>query len=98
MDTTTQKPESAVFRRLAGEAEENLRRHVLAPWFPRALDKELGGFRQGFAEDWSPTGTGRERGIVYQSRLTWVASQVMIRHPELAGEYRGYVEHGIRSR
>ena len=92
-----QAPDSGVYRRLAAEMEENLRMHVLAPWFPRAVDRELGGFRQGFAEDWTPTGTGRERSIVYHSRLTWVASQVVMRYPDLAEQYRGYVRHGIDS-
>ncbi len=90
-----QRVDSARYRELAKEMEDNLRTHVLAPWFPRAVDKELGGFRQGFGEDWNPTGTGRERSIVYQSRLTWVASQIALRSPNLGPEYLGYVNHGL---
>ena len=50
----------ARYQQLAKEMDENLRMHVLAPRVPRAVDKEFGGFRQGFAEDWKPTGTGRD--------------------------------------
>lgn len=51
-----------------------LQRDVLDCWFPRALDP-TGGFRQNFDTAWQPTGD-RDRGVVYQSRLTWTAAQV----------------------
>jgi mannobiose 2-epimerase len=80
---------------LAPEMEQNLQRHVIAPWFPRAVDDELGGFRQGFDEEWKPTGTGRERSIVYQSRLTWFASQLA--RPDRSDRFLKLIRHGTTS-
>ena len=81
---------------LAAEMEENLQRHVITPWFPRAVDKHLGGFRQGFDEEWKPTGTGRERSVVYQSRLTWFASQLALQS-DRSDRFLDLTRHGITS-
>jgi hypothetical protein len=58
-DQTTLSPGD--YTRLATEAETNLRAHVLAKWYPAAVDRERGGFHQNFAEDWSRA-PGDERG------------------------------------
>jgi cellobiose epimerase len=88
-------PERADYLRLVSEAEANLRKHVLAPWYPRAVDKQRGGFIQDYDERWNQTGSGRERSVVYQSRLTWTAAQVVKRYPDHAGVYKEYVRHGL---
>jgi mannobiose 2-epimerase len=85
--------DAAAYRRLAGETEDNLQRQVLAQWFPRAVDP-AGGFFQNYNEDWS-RGTGNEKSIVYQARLTWIAAQAASRYPALAGTYKGYARHGL---
>lgn len=86
--------EAKEYLRLSGEVEANLRQHILAKWFPKAVDRERGGFYQNFAEDWS-RGENNDRGIVYQSRLTWVAAQAALRYPAEAETYRGHARHGL---
>ena len=85
--------DSAAYHRLANETEANLQKQVLAQWFPRAVDP-AGGFFQNYTEDWK-RGTGNEKSIVYQARLTWVASQAALRYPEQATTYRSYARHGL---
>ena len=46
--------EAAAYRRIAAEADDNLRRQVVTQWFPRAMDAKRGGYLQNFAEDWAP--------------------------------------------
>jgi len=53
-------------------------------WFPRAVDKERGGFIQDYAEDWSEKRDGNKT-LVYQARLTWMAAQVSENAPNPAG-------------
>ncbi len=79
--------------RIADEAEANLQRHVLAQWFPRAVDAQ-GGFHQNYAEDWSRL-PDSGRSVVYQSRLTWLASQAALRYPAQSEVYLSYARHGF---
>jgi mannobiose 2-epimerase len=81
--------------RLAAQMESNLETHVLAPWYPAAVDNANGGFKQEFDEAWKP-GPSNRKSIVYQSRLTWVASQVSQRYPDRAAEFRKFAGHGLR--
>lgn len=87
-------PTPEAYLRLAGEVEANLQRHVLAMWFPRAVDRERGGFYQSFKEDWTG-GASSDKTIVYQSRLTWVASQAAMRYPAQADFYLPFARHGL---
>ncbi len=90
---TTVFPATAEYLQIAEEAEANLQRHVLEPWFPNAVD-EGGGFHQNFAEDWSRLpDTGRS--VVYQSRLTWLAASAARRYPAEAETYLSYARHGF---
>lgn len=82
------------YLRLAEAVEANLQEHVLSRWFPAALDRQNGGFLQNSNEDWSH-GNEYEKSIVYQARLTWVASQVAQRYPNQRAEYLGYARHGL---
>ena len=87
--------EAATCRRLADEVEDNLRRHVLGKWFPQAVDRERGGFHQNFREDWTRSTTRNEKSLVYQSRLSWLATQAARRYPAEAEAYLGYARHGL---
>ena len=86
-------PTSENFLQIAAEVEDNLQRHVLERWFPRAVDP-AGGFHQNYAEDWSRLPAG-DRSVVYQARLTWLASQAARRYPEQTGTYLAYARHGL---
>ncbi len=87
-------PSKEDYNRLATELEAHLETHILNPWFPRAVDKERGGFIQDYAEDWSEKRDGNKT-LVYQARLTWMAAQVALSFPEKAKEYIEYSNHGL---
>ena len=89
-------PATAETRRtLAAELDAYLWKHVLAPRFPRCVDKEHGGFHVGYARDWSPI-EDRSRFVVYQARVAWTAATVARLRPEARSEYLPYVRHGVR--
>ena len=67
----------------------------MAKWFPAAVNRERGGFDQNFAADWTKL-PGDERSIVYQSRLTWTASQAALRLPAEEFIYRNHARHGLQ--
>lgn len=81
-------------KRVAEEARKNFDEHVLKKWFPRAIDKERGGFIQDYAEDWSEKRDGN-KSLVYQSRMIWMAAQIAIDMPERAKEFSEYSKHGL---
>ncbi len=84
----------ASYRRLAAELDDNLRRQVVGKWFPRALDTERGGFHQNYAEDWSFIPRG-DRGVVYQSRLTWLSAMAARQYAQERRAWAGYSDHGL---
>jgi hypothetical protein len=51
-------------RALADELDAYLVRHVLAPRYPAAVDREHGGFHARFAPDWTRQ-PDRRRFVVY---------------------------------
>ena len=92
--TTAVAPTRADYARLARETNDNLQTQVLAKWFPAAINREIGGFDQNFAEDWTKL-PGAERSIVYQARLTWTAAQTALNLPAEAFVYRDAAKHGV---
>lgn len=82
------------YLRLADEVNANLNRHIVGKWFPAAVAKEYGGFHQNFQEDWS-LARDTERSVVYQSRLIWMASQMIARNAAQAEAYRTAARHGF---
>ena len=71
---------------LAAELDAYLWKHVLAPRFPRCVDKEHGGFHVDYARDWSPL-EDRSRFVVYEARVAWTAATVARLRPEARDEY-----------
>lgn len=69
-------------------------RAEMKQWYPRAVDKERGGFHQNLARDWSVL-QDDVRSLVYQSRMTWTAAEFAAFAPEHRDEYAGYARHGI---
>jgi mannobiose 2-epimerase len=87
-------PNKDSYRRLADEVEAALRRDVLAVWFPRAMDKDKGGFHSDFARDWRPAKSGGKFSV-FQGRMTWIAAQVAMRRPDLREQFLPYARHGV---
>jgi mannobiose 2-epimerase len=77
---------------LADEVDQMLRRHVLDPWFPRAVDPH-GGFHQIYRRNWTRVADST-RTVVYQARLTWMAAEAHARFP--GQDYGHFAEHGLR--
>jgi mannobiose 2-epimerase len=78
---------------LRDEIEQSLRTGILEVWFPRALDREHGGFLCDFDYQWKPSGS-QPKTIVFQSRLTWLASQAVTRYSK-DPRYRQAADHGF---
>src|SRR6267154_365651 len=83
------------YLKLADETEAILGKDVLEVWFPRTVDNENGGFRSNFARDWAPLARGDGKFSVFQGRMTWIASQVAMRRPELKEQFLAIVNQGV---
>lgn len=80
---------------LATELEATFRTHIVDAWFPRSIDTQNGGFLCSFARDWTPAPADRQpKTLVFQSRMTWTAAQIVINRPDLADRFRPIVRHG----
>jgi mannose/cellobiose epimerase-like protein (N-acyl-D-glucosamine 2-epimerase family) len=82
------------YRQFEKETEEMLRRDVLDVWFPRTVDNVNGGFRSNFTRDWKPYGK-ESKFSVFQGRMTWISSQVVLRRPELKDKFLPIAQHGV---
>jgi mannobiose 2-epimerase len=71
-----------------------LRKELTEDWYPRAVDRQRGGFHQSFARDWSPL-PDENTFLVYQARMTWTAAAFARYSPTHRDEYVGYARHGI---
>ena len=61
--------------RIAEEARDALRRHVLEPLVPRCMDAEYGGFLVDFDQRWQPVGP-HEKTLEHASRTTLSFAQL----------------------
>lgn len=93
--STPPPPTTQAREALATELDTYLWKHVLAPRFPRCVDKAHGGFHVNYARDWSPL-EDRSRFVVYQARVAWTVATVALLRPEARSEYLPYVRHGVR--
>jgi mannobiose 2-epimerase len=89
----TNPPTPETYRRLSQAVAKNLNEQILRLWFPQSVDKEKGGFFQNYGQDWSRFGPN-SKGLVYQSRLTWIASTIAHRFPSRRAEYIEYAQQG----
>jgi mannobiose 2-epimerase len=83
------------YTRFAEETERMLREDVLDIWFPRTVDKEHGGFSSVFSREWE-RGTSQGKFSVFQGRMTWISSQVVVRRPEMKDRFLPIAQHGLR--
>jgi mannobiose 2-epimerase len=84
----------ARLRALREPVDALLRRELAEGWYPRALDRDLGGFHQTFARDWSPL-PDDGRFLVYQARMTWTAAAFAEYAGDRRDEFLGYARYGV---
>lgn len=88
------QPTRATYLKLAAEVDNALHADVLNVWFPRSLDRQHGGFHSHFMRDWQ-WAPSDGKFSVFQGRMTWVASQVVLREPERRAEFLPIVAQGV---
>lgn len=88
------QPNRETYLKLAAEVEGALHSDVIGVWFPRSVDRENGGFHSHFTRDWQ-WAPSDGKFSVFQGRMTWVASQVVMREPKLKDEFLPIVHHGV---
>jgi mannobiose 2-epimerase len=54
--------------------------HVIAPWFPRSIDREFGGFLSDFDRRWRAIGPNNKL-LEFQARQTLTAAELMLAFP-----------------
>jgi mannobiose 2-epimerase len=82
------------YLKLADQTDAMLRQDILGVWFPRSIDHENGGFYSEFNREWQPT-KSLGKFSVFQGRMTWISSQIVIHRPDLKDQYLPYVKHGV---
>src|SRR3954468_5182640 len=87
-------PDRDTYLKLATEVDNALHNDVLAVWFPRSVDKAKGGFHSHFAKDWQ-WAPSDGKFSVFQGRMTWVASQVVLREPKMKDQFVPIVGQGV---
>ena len=92
--TTVSQPTRETYLKLATEVEDTLHTDVLNVWFPRTVDHQYGGFHSHFTRDWK-WAPSDGKFSVFQGRMTWVASQVVLRYPKLKNEFLPIVRQGV---
>jgi mannobiose 2-epimerase len=93
-DRHASAPTRETYAKLAKQVDDALQSDVLSVWFPRAVDKEHGGFHSHFGRDWQPLPSDGKFSV-FQGRMTWVASQVVSRDPGRREEFLPYVRQGL---
>jgi mannobiose 2-epimerase len=81
-------------RALAATLRRSLRQEVLAPLYPRALDREAGGFLSEFDYQWQPSGA-QDKMIVTQARHVWTNARVADFFPEEKAASLANARHGV---
>lgn len=62
-------------------------------WYPRAIDREYGGYLSDFTYDWRPEGR-QNKMIVTQARHVWTTSKVAVCRDSISKTFAGYATHG----
>jgi mannobiose 2-epimerase len=56
--------------------------HVVAPWFPRSIDRQFGGFLSSFDRQWRTDGAN-DKLLEFQARQTLTAAELMMCFPSI---------------
>jgi mannobiose 2-epimerase len=91
---TVPPPTPENYLKLAAEVQNALDTDVINAWFPRSVDREHGGFHTHFTRDWQWAPSDGKSSVM-QGRMTWVASQVVLRDPKLKAQFLPVVQHGV---
>ena len=90
-----ERPWNAIYLTQAIRVEKMLRQDVLDVWFPRSVDNEHGGFYSVFSREWKP-GPSQGKFSVFQGRMTWISSQVVLRRPQMRDRFLPIAQHGLQ--
>ncbi|MDZ7720585.1 MAG: AGE family epimerase/isomerase [Balneolaceae bacterium] len=77
---------------IAGDIQNELE-DLIDVWYPRAIDKEHGGYLSRFSYDWKQMGS-QQKMIVTQSRHLWTLSKLSGNFPDDQA-FREYASHGF---
>jgi cellobiose epimerase len=87
-------PNRENYLKFAAETEKMLHEDVLDVWFPRSIDGQDGGFYSVFSRDWKP-GPSQGKFSVFQGRMTWITSEMVVRRPETKDRFLPVAQHGL---
>ena len=79
---------------LGPRIDKLLREELTGRWYPKALDRDLGGFHQTFSRDWKPL-PDDNRFLVYQARMTWTAAAYSRYSETDRAAFQDYAKYGI---
>jgi len=79
---------------LADQMEGSLWKDLIDPWFPACIDSQ-GGFWQVYDRQWQRK-PSNIRGVVFQSRMTWVSATLASLPGPRQEEFRQNAVHGMR--
>ncbi len=71
-----------------------MKQELLAPWYPKAVDDEYGGFLSAFEYDFEPA-DDQQKMIVSQAKHIWTNAKAAQRYPEQA-HYQEAAKHGFQ--
>jgi mannobiose 2-epimerase len=88
-------PSRESYLKFAADTDRMLHQDVLDVWFPRAVDKEHRGFYSEYSRDWN-AGPTQGKFSVFQGRMTWIASEMVLRRPETKDRFLPVAQHGLQ--
>lgn len=88
-------PTRDTYLKFENQVEGMLQEDVLNVWFPRSIDNQNGGFYSVFWREWRP-GPSQGKFSVFQGRMTWISSQMVLRHPETKDRFLPIAQHGLQ--
>ena len=94
-DVRWSPPRKNVYLEDATRVEKMLQEDVLDVWFPRCVDNEHGGFHSVFSREWK-AGPSQGKFSVFQGRMTWITSEVVLRRPEMKDRFLPLAQHGLQ--
>ncbi len=79
---------------IADQLENPLQQNLLATWYPKAIDKDSGGYYSNFTFDFQLKEDAQEKMVVTQARHLWSNSKAAKRYPNQSHFAEG-AKHGF---